>query len=172
MKNRVILKVLIIIILTLILMLFMLICNVRPLLGSNSLFMPSSKKIENILKQDKNAFILAKEYFLDIQHEARWESISPDVVTYYCENTNGGIEKIDTTIESYDLLQSMQILKDNNVEVISKHNNYVEFSLWSSLDSSCGLIYCGSEPIIDEDGQTKLTELSLAHWYYYKHFAD
>lgn len=170
MKIRRILNMLIIIIFVLICIL--LICKVKPLLGSSSLFMPSSKEIENILKQEKNDFILAKDYFLNIQNEARWETISPNTITYYCENNKGGIEKLDTAIENKDLLQTIQILKDNHVEVILKRNNYVEFSLWSSLDSSCGLLYCNTEPIIDENGQTNLTELSLEHWYYYKHIAN
>lgn len=150
------------------------ICKVAPLLGSDGVFMPSTTKIEHLLKTNCDQLSYVSKYMLELQYSfVRWDATERDKLTYYYEQNNGGIGKGVVEIDDPMLSENMNKLQNAKFEHIIKENNYIMFVKWSSLDSSCGLVYCQDDrPNMNGNGEISIKELGLNHWYYYKFMAN
>lgn len=63
----------------------------------------------------------------------------------------------------------------NNYKCIIKENDYIMFVKWSSLDSSCGIVYCREPQNMNNmfnNGEKDIIKLSKPNWYYFKHIGD
>lgn len=146
--------------------------RISPLLGSDTIFMYSEKKIVKIQKEQQNTLEYVCEYLSNIDNDVRWEDINPDVLTYYYNNDEGGYGSYKVPLNDTSISKFMQNLDRSGVIFILKESNYIQFVAWTSLDSSCGLIYCEENPIINYNGKTTINKLSEGNWYYYAQKAD
>lgn len=146
--------------------------QISPLLGSNNIFMYSYKQISGIKKEQENALESVCEYLSNVDNDVRWGDINPDILTYYCDNGKGGYDSYKVSLNDTTISTHIQDLDNSGVIFILKESNYIQFVVWTSLDSSCGLIYCEENPIIDYNGKTTTNKLSEDNWYYYTQMAD
>ena len=146
---------------------------ISPLLGS-SVFMPKYDEMEEDLNNNYNVFETVNDYFNEIDCSyIRWDSFDENYISKFYNKGGGYIEEKENI--SGDIFQSIYQLKDMNYNSIMKNEKCTSFCKWSSLDSSCGLIYCKGE--LDEkeifsDGYTDIIRTSIDNWYYYKHIGD
>lgn len=144
--------------------------RISPLLGSDGVFMYSQEKIEKFQREQKNKLEYICEYISNIDNDIRWENINPDVLTCYYDS-NGAIDLYEISIDD-DMSRTIQDLDENGLVFILKENNYIQFVFWTSLDSSCGLIYCDEQPIMHYNDKINIVPLSDNNWYYYNHIAN
>ena len=151
-----------------------LICKISPLLESDSIFMPSVRQIENILTDNYSELSYVGKYIGGFECDyIRWDSSDPHRLTYYYEQEDGYVNGKANEIDNAEILRILDYFKNEKIEHIFKENNYVRFTRWSSLDSSCGLLYCKYDnPEITYNGDTELKELSIDNWYYFKRAGD
>lgn len=166
MTKKVIVSFIIILIFSIVLCVF----KISPLLGSDSIFMPGETKIEKLLNDNLEGLSYCCEYIGGLEHTyIRWDSIDENNLTCYTEID--GENEITYHIPTVNPTFSGKIkkLEDARIENITKENNYILFIRWSSLDSSCGLLYCSEElPNISEQG-VEIKKLDYDDWYYYRH---
>lgn len=145
--------------------------RISPILGSDGIFMYSQGKVEKFQREQKNRLEYVCEYLSSIDSGVRWEDINPNILTFYNNNNNGGFTSYKVTIDG-GVSTSIQELDENGLICILKESNCIQFVLWESLDSSCGLIYCNEEPIVNYNGKINIIPLSENNWYYYTRVAD
>jgi len=68
-----------------------------------------------------------------------------------------------------ELVGHIQNLYENGVEVISCGNDSVNFTIWSIMDESRGIIFTKSGKKPDGEQLYEVRELSTENWYYYVH---
>lgn len=68
-----------------------------------------------------------------------------------------------------ELLGSVEILYKSGVQVISCGRNSVDFTMWSVMDESRGIIYSRTGKKPDGEQLTEVRQLSKENWYYYVH---
>lgn len=150
------------VILSLIIFILLLFYWIRPLIG-NSLFMPTYSKINKFCVENYSTLYNIVSYMKNYENDTlRWDSNEKDVIYI-------GHRELIHVPENTELEKDIQFLYDNDMQHILKESNYIMFVLWSSMDSSCGIIYCGDSNIIAEN--TKLEEI-CDDWYYYVHNSD
>ncbi|MGN1319199.1 MAG: hypothetical protein ACI4VF_09305 [Lachnospirales bacterium] len=146
-----------------------------PLLGSNGIIMPKYDEIESDFNKNYNCLLKVKDFMNSCDCDyIRFDLIDSNYMECYYKD-NGGYEKEKKEITDYQVEKLINELKNNNYDSIIKKNNYIEFVKWSSLGSSCGIVYCEnrlSNNSLFYDGKTDFNNLSKADWYYYKHIGD
>lgn len=162
--------------------------------GNLSIFKPNQNKIEKILIKEYDDFNCICDFFETINGNIDNEKIVAkkiDLDKYdydnnnysveiWYENTDGGIDTVIHKIDDNEIIDAIKNLKSKNVRCIenSYRNNYIMFILWSSMDSSCGLVYSFNNtlPVLKNNsfgyGEVDVEPLSKNDWYYYKHIDE
>ena len=147
---------------------FVAICiyRVSPLLGSDSIFMPNKKQISNFLYNNSDELLYICEYIGDLEYDyVSWDSTDRNELKCWSEHNKDNFP-VENDVTLFDNINHLEAA---GVENIIKSNNYIEFSTWSSLDSSCSLVYSyNDEPDIQDLGEVILDKIDNG-WYYYKH---
>lgn len=68
-----------------------------------------------------------------------------------------------------NLIFYIDVLFENGVQVITRSRDSVDFSVWSSMDESRGIIYSRKGEILNSEQLIKVNQLSKKNWYYYIH---
>lgn len=128
---------------------------------------PDSKKMEKYFLNNSNEMCNIGKYLKNENYQyIRIDKNEGTDIMYVKDDENIGKNIL---IEDDSIKECINILYNCGFRVIEKNSNYVQFSRWSSLDSSRGVVYSFIEnkPYIDH--VTELTPLSVDDWYYYEH---
>lgn len=142
------------------------IIKISPLLGG-ILPPPGSKKMESYFLMDSQNMVYVSGYLKNLNYDdIRIDENDGNNQMYVSNDDEAGQ---DIFIEESKLKEHINTLYEHGFGVIEKHNNYVQFSKWSSLDSSRGIVcsFTDDEPFMED--VIELTPLSVEHWYYYEH---
>lgn len=139
--------------------------SIKPFLTSNGFSVPNIKKAQKILDNNYNSLSNISDFMIKKDcNYIRWDAISKNEII--CDGY-----KIE--IAALNLQESINILYQKKFRHIVKQDNYISFTIWTSLDSSCSLLYCPQgEPHILENGKTELYKLSKDNWYFHVHVGD
>ena len=166
--------IIIIIIVIILIAFFILLWTVRGdllFIGYNKfLKAPSYNRTDRFLKTNNDelsvvAFELSK---MDYNHiTIRDKSILGE--DEYCMEVYPEESVKETLSVPIELNDYIEMLFKNGIQVISCGHDYVNFTLWSTMDESRGIIYSsiGTKP----EGEQLIVakQLSKDHWYYYVH---
>lgn len=137
--------------------------KISPLLGSGSIFMPSYKKINEFYNDNYVALQDVVNYMESVDSNfMRWDSFDKDVIL------KDNYDRIDIS-DNETMKINIQTLLHSDMQHILKENNYILFVLWSSLDSSCGILYSKRDNVLVEEIQ--LRKINDKGWYYFEHIA-
>ena len=145
--------------------------HISAFAGSDGIFMPSVKIMENVLKNNTESLSYASNYMINLQNsDVRWDGDQFNVLSiYHVDNNISDTTKIIDPI----LKKALRKLYNEKLNPIIKENNYILFVRWTSLNSSCGILYCPKgKPQITESGNTKITKSAQQYWYLYKNISD
>ncbi|MCC8160326.1 MAG: hypothetical protein LIO53_03260 [Oscillospiraceae bacterium] len=130
--------------------------------GNNT--MPTYEESENILTENLSDMELICDYLYELEFTTvYWWRTQPQTLSY---SHSKELEIPDLVKEYFDRLY------EQGYSSIVKDGDSISFTLISSLDSSCGFIYCETEPSMDVGGDLEIKKLYCDNWYYYTHVAE
>ena len=138
---------------------------------NNKNIQPREKKINQLFQQYHTELNDISEQLKNMDYELiRWDNTDAKKLICSKKTVDGGYTQITVEISNSPFFQNIEKMGEINIVHILKESNYIMFVFWSSLDASCGLIYCQDEkPIIYDHGKTKLNDVSAPACYYFTH---
>ena len=126
---------------------------------------------DDVLDENIIEFSFVADRFL--KNDAKyiiWHSTEPNEID--CNDEAAEIDII-TLNNDFELKENIKKLNGIGIKSIKRIDNFVEFTTWSSLDSSNGFIYCSKGiPNPEGSGKTKIIETSINNWYIFVHKGD
>lgn len=137
---------------------------------------PSCAKIDKNLAKDVNLLSEVIKQLEEIPYESITIFPTDELKLMYASNPDGygGNTGSKIPIPSGKLKENLKLLYDKGYGTIDKGNKRYSFYIWSSFDSSRGMIFTlekmkiGKESY-DGDQEMEIQPLSIPHWYYYAH---
>lgn len=165
--NKILLIVFAVVILTMIIVVFM----ISPLLGSGfGMWRPGYRKAERFIGKYTDELTKVCSFLNECKYDyIRWDSYEPDKLEYSFDESSNSV-----AVDNSDLIGALNTLKQNGIESIVKVSECISFTMWSSLDSSCGLVYCADdEPKLEYNyGKITYRKYKEKNWFYYRTIGD
>lgn len=131
---------------------------------------PSYNKMDTFLKTNiDELFYVAGELF-EMDYDSitiRKESIHGE--DSYSMRVSRESLVYETTHVPSALINHIEALYESGVKVISCSRDSVNFSMWSTMDESRGIIYSGTGIKPNGEQLIEVSQLSEDNWYYYVH---
>lgn len=147
------------------------VCMISPLLGSGfGTWRPGYHKVERFIGKYTDELTKVCSFLNECKYDyIRWDSYEPDRLEYSSDESSNSV-----TVEDSDLIGALNTLKQNGIESIVKVSECISFTMWSSLDSSCGLVYCADdEPKLEYNyGKITYRKYKEKNWFYYRTIGD
>jgi len=131
---------------------------------------PSYNKMDRFLRTniDELSYVSAALSRLDYNSiEIRKEPLSEQ--DRYNMKVNREYLIYETVPISDELVGHIQYLYESGVDVISHSRNSINFTMWSNMDESRGIIYSTTGKVPDGEQLVTVKQLSIENWYYYVH---
>ena len=131
---------------------------------------PSYNKTDRFLKTNINEL----SYVANELSEMDYETIKISTIPIREEDRNSmrvtreslGYETIPIPNE---LIEHINALYESGIQYISCGGGFVNFTMWSTMDESRGIIYSDNGTKPDGEQLIKVSTLSEDNWYYYVH---
>lgn len=129
---------------------------------------PSYNKVNSFLKTNIDELFYVTSELFEMDYDSitiRKESVRGE--DKYSMKVSREYLAYETTPIPSELINHIEALYESGVEVISCSHNSVNFSMWSTMDESRGIIYSSTEP--NGEQLIEVKQLSKDNWYYYVH---
>lgn len=144
---------------------------------------PSYKQMDKYLTENITELLSVAEYLSQFDYDGisirKYDGGSKTMSAYYIEyipNTNirQGSNHFDVPIADEKMIEKIEKLFERGFDYIGRSGNeYVNFSKWSILDVSRGIMYSLNggkieKEVLDADKIIEIKPLSIENWYYYE----